>query len=107
MFKLRTNKTNRIVVAFLSIATIGAALASTSAPASAFPVFPHHKHHHNHGWGGWGPYAAGGLALGIIGASAYNGGGYGYGRICRVQRQFDEDGNYIGRARVCRRAYMD
>ena len=31
----------------------------------------------------------------------------GYAGRCRLVRQFDEDGVYIGRVRVCRPAYID
>ena len=89
----------KLFAAVLSIATIGGALTATTQQASAFPHFPHPHHHFGWGHGGWG-YAAGGLALGALAATAY-----GYDRPCRLVRQFDEDGNYIGRVRVCRPAY--
>ncbi len=61
-------------------------------------------------WGQKGAFFGGlgaGVALGVVGAALSNGGGYaagpdyGYRRVCRMQPQYDEDGEYMGRARVC------
>ncbi len=101
MSNLRTSKINKLVAAVLSVATITAVLATTTTSASAFP---RHGHHHGRAWA----YGAGGLALGLLGAAAVSQSyGYAYGRSCYMQRQYDEDGNYMGRSRVCRRAYVD
>jgi hypothetical protein len=106
MSNSRTRKMNKIVAAVLAVATIGAAFAITTTSASAFPGGGYPGHHHGRAWG----YGVGGLALGLLGAAAISqssGYGYGYGRSCFMQRQYDEDGNYMGRTRVCRRVYVD
>lgn len=110
----RASKMNKILAAVLSVATIGAAMATTTQSASAFPHGGGHGgghgihiggghggFGHHGGWGGrrWGGrgWGYGAVGLGLIGAAAY--GGY-YAR-CPLVRQFDEFGNYIGRVRTC------
>ena len=98
---LASSKLNKLLAAVLTVATIGAALTTTTQQASAHPI---HIGHHG-GWGhhGWGYGAAGlGLGLGLIGAAAYEGA---YVRPCRLVRQYDDYGNYLGRVRVCRPDY--
>ena len=56
---------------------------------------------------------AGGLALGLIGAAIANsepayaedGDSFRYRRICRLEPQYNDFGEYVGRARVCRAGY--
>ncbi len=84
-------------------AIVGAALAGSTG-AQAHGVGGHgggHFGHGGHGFGhGWGRGAGIGLGLGLLGAVAYD--AYDAPRVCRWERQFDDDGNYLGRARVCR-----
>ena len=93
----------KILAAVLSVATIGTALTATTQQASAFPHGGGFHHHgggfHHGGWGhrGWG-YGLGALALGAVAYGAYD-------RPCRLVRQFDDEGNYVGRVRVCRPYY--
>ena len=110
MSVIRSTKINKLLAAILSVATIGAAMTTTIQSAQAFPHGGGHGFHgghgfRHHGWGGrgWG-YGAAGLGLGLLGVAAYEGT---YARRCGLVRQFDEDGNYIGRVRVCRPAYVD
>jgi hypothetical protein len=70
------------------------ALASTMiAGATSAQAFPHPHH-------GWGPGLGIGLGLGLLGAAVAA--DYSAPRVCHLERQFDEYGNYIGRIRVCR-----
>jgi len=93
-------RSKKLLAAALSVMTVGTALTATTQQAAAFPHGPHgHFGHHgwgHHGWGrgfGWG---AGALAVGALGALAVE-----RAYDCRLIRQYDEFGNYIGRVRVC------
>ncbi len=74
------------IAAAVAAITIGAtALATTQAQA-------HHPH------GGWGPVGFGFAAGTIIGAAIASDGPY---YNCHWVRQYDQWGNYVGRAKVC------
>jgi len=92
----------------IAAALVAGALTSTFAATSAEAGW-HHRHGYWRG-AGWG-LAGAGLALGVIGAAAAaNAAGPGavyeddveYRRVCRLERRYDEYGNYLGRGRVCR-----
>jgi hypothetical protein len=53
-------------------------------------------HPHFHG-GGWVPFGAGIVAGAIVGAAVADGPYY----SCHWVRQYDQWGNYLGRAKVC------
>ncbi len=76
------------------------ALAAATLIAGAADAKPFGHHHHGH-WGGWGLGAVGlGIATGAYLASQPV--VYVDGPRCRWVRQFDNWGNYVGRAKVCR-----
>lgn len=87
---MRTNL-KKIIASSLAVVTVAGALAATSGAAQAKPF--HFPHHHHHGFGGWGPMGlVGGLALGTVAASAYD--GYDCGRV--RQRVYTPDGYFAG-----------
>lgn len=90
-------RSKTLLAAVLSVMTVGTTLATTTQQAAAFPHGGmHHGHFGHHGWGrGWG-WGAGGLALGALGVIAAE-----RAYDCRLIRQYDDYGNYIGRVRVC------
>jgi hypothetical protein len=85
--------------------TIGAAVlvAALAAAAGTAQAKPFHKHGHY----GWRAPGGAGLALGLVGAAiAASSSAYADDDVvCSREARFDEWGNYIGRARVCRPAY--
>jgi hypothetical protein len=83
----------KVAAAALALLTLGTGAIATSNPAQAKPK--------------WGPVVGIGLAAGaLIGAAAASNayadpyGGYGF-RRCRLVRQYDAYGFYVGTARVC------
>jgi hypothetical protein len=77
----------KIAAALVAAVTLGAVSVAGTSQAQA--------HHFNGGWG-WG-----GLGLGLaIGAAAAS--DYVYVPRCHFVRQFDQFGNYVGTAKVCR-----
>lgn len=83
----------KIAAIAIAAAALTGGLAST---AEAGPYW--HPHHH------WGPAVGFGLVAGTLaGAAIAN--SYAqpvvYGVRCRLVRQYDEFGNYLGRTRVC------
>lgn len=90
--------TTKIAAVALAAVTLGTAVLAGASGAEAKP-FGHH-------WGGWG---WGGVGLGIA-TGAYLASRPYYDRDvvyvdaprCRWIRQFDDWGNYVGRAKVCR-----
>jgi len=95
-----TNTASSMIRRGMSVLVIGGALVvtalagSTGAQANGFGGhgFGGHGRGH-HGWGHGGGF---GLAVGL-GGDDY----YGSTRVCSWQRQFDADGDYLGRVRVC------
>ncbi len=95
----------RISKTVIAIALVAASLAAGAAGAQAKPF----KGGFHHGHGGWRGPAAIGLGLGVIGAIAASS-AYAatadddveYAPVCRMERQFDDDGVHLGRARICR-----
>jgi len=75
----------RIVAAVAALALGTTVLATSQAQA-----------HHFHGFG-WAPFGAGIVAGTIIGATVADGPYY----SCHRVRQYDQWGNYLGRAKVC------
>ena len=72
------------IVAAVAALALGTTLMAGQAQA-------HHFH------GGWAPFGAGIVAGAIIGATVADGPYYG----CHWVRQYDQWGNYVGRAKVC------
>ena len=108
-----TNTASSMIRRGMSVLVIGGALVatalagSTGAQANGFGGHGFGGHGFGghgfggHGWGhhGWGHGGGFGLAVGL-GGDDY----YGSTRVCSWQRQFDADGDYLGRVRVCRLA---
>lgn len=98
-------RTRKIFTGAIAALTLGATVAATATPASAFGYRYGGGWRHGGGWGWGGPAAAGvigGLALGAIAAGAANAGGYGYGGYGCVANQpvYDNWGNFVGYQRV-------
>ncbi len=74
----------KVVAAVAALAIGATVMASGQAQA-------HHFH------GGWGPFGFGFATGAIIGATIADGPYY----SCHWVRQYDQWGNYIGRAKVC------
>jgi hypothetical protein len=74
----------KIVAAVAALAFCATVMATSQAQA----------HHFN---GGWAPFGAGIVAGAIIGATVADGPYY----SCHWVRQYDQWGNYAGRAKVC------
>ena len=72
--------------------------AAVAALALGTTVMASQAQAHPHFHGGWAPFGAGIVAGAIIG-SAVADGGYYYN--CHWVRQYDQWGNYVGRAKVC------
>ena len=88
----------KIAAAALAALTLGTTAIVTTSEAQAG--------HWHHGWGGAGIGFAAGALLGAAASSAYAAGpayavdpGY---RRCRLVRQYDGYGFYVGTTRVCR-----
>jgi hypothetical protein len=81
----------KIAAAVFAALTLGAVSVAGTSQAQA--------HWHGGGWG-WGGVGLGFAAGALIGAAATN--DYVYVRRCSYVRQFDQFGNYVGTARVCR-----
>lgn len=103
MTKLAAQSKKIASVAF-AIATVAAAMTASAGSAEAR-------------WGHRGaPVAgliAGGLALGLVGAAIANSepvyvedaDSFRYRRVCRLEPQYNDFGEYVGRVRVCRTVY--
>lgn len=81
----------------------GALAALTLAAGLAVPTGAAQAGHYHHGWG-IGAAVVGGA---IVGAAIANGAVYGDAydvgyRRCRLERQYDSLGFYVGTVRVCR-----
>lgn len=63
---------------------LAAAIVAGASGAEAKPFWPHH-----HFWG---------LGMGVLGAVAAS---EAYASDCQWVRQYDDEGNYVGRVRVC------
>ncbi len=95
MFKQISTKvlTAALIAGTLGIATAGSAQAGF---------------HGHHGGRGWGAVGAVGLGLGVLGAiaatNAYNAPveDVELRRVCRSEPQFNDYGEYVGRARICK-----
>jgi hypothetical protein len=74
------------IVAAVAALTLGATVLATSQAQA------HHFH------GGWGPVGFGFAAGALLGATVAGGPYY---VTCHWVRQYDQWGNYIGRAKVC------
>ena len=72
---------------------IVAAVAALAFAAVATSQAQAHPHFH----GGWAPFGAGIVAGAIIGSAVADSGYY----SCHWVRQYDQWGNYLGRAKVC------
>ena len=87
----------KIAAVALAALTLGTTVLATSGEAQAG-----HRHRH---WGGVGLGIAAGALIGAgIASHRYYEPHYVYagGPRCRWIRQFDDFGNYIGKAKVCR-----
>ena len=101
-----TNTTSSMIRRSMSVLVLGGALVATalagSTGAQAHGFGGHGFGGHGFGGRGWGHHGWGhgggfGLAVGLSGDDYY-----GSTRVCSWQRQFDADGDYLGRVRVCR-----
>jgi hypothetical protein len=81
----------------LAAVTLGASMVAATGSAEAKMW-----HHHHGGWGWGGPALAAGIIGAGIASSAYASNYYYVnGPRCRWVRQFDNWGNYVGKAKVC------
>jgi hypothetical protein len=87
----------KIAAVALAALTLGTTVLATSGEAQA--------RHRGWGWGGVGLGIAAGAMIGAgIASRSYYEPSYVYvdGPRCRWIRQFDDFGNYVGKAKVCR-----